>query len=322
MAAVQSPSPYQYHLSDETLFAVTKVMEVTCDEETCARWCMEVELIDKIKLCPQCNDPMKPSFKRLRWHCYRRINHEEGKEVTRSMLSSSFFSEAKVGLHRAVRLLLAWCMQLPHDQAGELADVCARTVHTWYAFCRSTCSKELLKAEFKIGGDGHIVEIDETSLAKKRRWFGRVVYDKRTKDTLLPIIKQFIKPRTKIMSDMFATYLVNHSLNFVDPITGTHTSTIEGLWETRIKRHIKSMRGMTKKRLDEYLDEYLWRSWFFPPKNKRGQKALQESRISVCYYLRILVNRHTDDSDATECAELDINLAAGREAVVATTSHD
>ncbi|ETL84672.1 hypothetical protein L917_15605, partial [Phytophthora nicotianae] len=41
MAAVQSPSPYQYHLSDKTLFAVTKVMEVTCDEETCARWCME-----------------------------------------------------------------------------------------------------------------------------------------------------------------------------------------------------------------------------------------------------------------------------------------
>ncbi|ETL31410.1 hypothetical protein L916_15810, partial [Phytophthora nicotianae] len=111
------------------------------------------------------------------------------------------------------------------------------------------------------------------------RWFGRVVYDKRTKDTLLPIIKQFIKPRTKIMSDMFATYVcergnklhtletnrmllnmeythswVNHSLNFVDPITGTHTNTIEGLWETRIKRHIKSMRGMTKKRLDDKLN--------------------------------------------------------------------
>ncbi|ETO84733.1 hypothetical protein F444_01380 [Phytophthora nicotianae P1976] len=93
------------------------------------------------------------------------------------------------------------------------------------------------------------------------------------------------------MSDMFATYVsergnkldtletnrmllnmeythswVNHSLNFVDPIAGTHTNTIEGLWETRIKRHIKSMRDMTKKRLDEYLDEYMWRSWFFPPK--------------------------------------------------------
>ena len=68
----------------------------------------------------------------------------------------------------------------------------------------------------QIGGVGHIVEIDETSLKKKskynrgkrhkdfwlfggvdrttNRWFGRLVYDKRTKETLLPIIKQYIKP--------------------------------------------------------------------------------------------------------------------------------
>ncbi|KAJ8574943.1 hypothetical protein ON010_g4268 [Phytophthora cinnamomi] len=26
------------------------------------------------------------------------------------------------------------------------------------------------------------------------------------------------------------------------------------------------MRGMTKEKLDSYLDEYMWRSWFFPPK--------------------------------------------------------
>eukprot|EP00644_Phytophthora_capsici_P017436 jgi/Phyca11/127269/e_gw1.67.124.1 len=64
---------------------------------------------------------------------------------------------------------------------------------------------------------------------------------------------------------------VNHTLNFVDPISGTHTNTIEGLWETRIKRHIKSMRGMTKDKLDSYLDEYMWRSWFFPPKATIGQ---------------------------------------------------
>ncbi|KAJ8530380.1 hypothetical protein ON010_g14534 [Phytophthora cinnamomi] len=154
-------------------------------------------------------------------------------------------------------------------------------------------------------------KLNETSLAKKQKyhrgrrheefwrfggvergtghWFGRVVYNTRTKATLLPLIKKFIKPRTLILSDMFATYVcerggkqhtlankrslagmhyshswVNHTLNFVDPVTGTHTNTIEGLWETRIKRHIKHMRGMTKDRLDGYLDEYMWRSWCFP----------------------------------------------------------
>ena len=59
---------------------------------------------------------------------------------------------------------------------------------------------------------------------------------------------------------------VNHSLNFVDPTDGTHTNTIEGLWEIHIKRHIKSMRGMKKEELDGYLDEFMWRSWYFPAK--------------------------------------------------------
>ncbi|KAG6576484.1 uncharacterized protein IUM83_08940 [Phytophthora cinnamomi] len=191
-----------------------------------------------------------------------------------------------------------------------MAKVSQNAVSDWYAGCRVLCSKELLNGEFKIGGGGHIAEIDETSLKRKSKygrgkfckevwlfggvdrttgqWFGCIVYNKRTKATLLPIIKKFIKPRTRIHSDMFASYVaergarvhtlannhmlagmhyehswVNHSLNFVDPVTGTHTNTIDGLWEMHIKRHIKAMRGMKKDYLDGYLDEYMWRSCFF-----------------------------------------------------------
>ncbi|KAJ8571626.1 hypothetical protein ON010_g5211 [Phytophthora cinnamomi] len=38
-----------------------------------------------------------------------------------------------------------------------------------------------------------------------------------------------------------------------------------------VDRHIKSMRGMAKENLDSYLGEYMWRSWFFPPKATIGQ---------------------------------------------------
>ncbi|KAH9182952.1 hypothetical protein AeNC1_015072 [Aphanomyces euteiches] len=148
----------------------------------------------------------------------------------------------------------------------------------------------------RIGGEGCIVEIDETSLAKKRKYNrGRVhqdcwlfgVYNDITKKTLSAIIKECIKPGTLAISDKFVSYVsanerhtlennpllrgmnlshqwVNHSENFVNPLNGAHTQTIEGLWETRVKRHMKAMRGVLKGMIPELIDEYLWRSWFFP----------------------------------------------------------
>ncbi|KAI9993211.1 hypothetical protein PInf_015282 [Phytophthora infestans] len=53
---------------------------------------------------------------------------------------------------------------------------------------------------------------------------------------------------------------VNQSKTYVDPITGAHTNRVEGAWEIRIKQHVK------KELLPMYLDEYMWRNWFAPPK--------------------------------------------------------
>ncbi|ETL37838.1 hypothetical protein L916_10522, partial [Phytophthora nicotianae] len=297
------PSPYLYHTEDESLFAMDYVIQATSEEALCVKWCMEVGLVDKQKFCPRCGKPMRLAPTRRRRRCCRRKQHADGKEICRGLLTNSFFNESKLKLRQTV-----------------LASTSLRAAHECYAFCRSTGSKELFRADFQIGSDGQIVEIDETSLSKKQkyhrgrhyeefwlfggvergsgRWFGRIVHNKRTKATLLPILKRFVKPRTHIMSDMFATYVcqrgstwhtlennrslrsmkyshswVNHSENFVDPLSGTHTNTIEGLWETRIKRHVKSMRGMRKDHLDSYLDEYMWRSWFFPPKPSRARSS-------------------------------------------------
>ncbi|ETI44402.1 hypothetical protein F443_10895 [Phytophthora nicotianae P1569] len=242
------PSPYLYHTEDESLFAMDYVIQATSEEALCVKWCMEVGLVDKQKFCPRCGKPMRLAPTRRRRRCCRRKQHADGKEICRGLLTNSFFNESKLKLRQTV-----------------LASTSLRAAHECYAFCRSTGSKELFRADFQIGSDGQIVEIDETSLSKKQkyhrgrhyeefwlfggvergsgRWFGRIVHNKRTKATLLPILKRFVKPRTHIMSDMFAT----------------------------IKRHVKSMRGMRKDHLDSYLDEYMWRSWFFPPKPSVGQ---------------------------------------------------
>ncbi|ETI36544.1 hypothetical protein F443_17371 [Phytophthora nicotianae P1569] len=129
-----TPSPYQYHVDDASLFA-----------------------IDKEKTCPACSLPMRLSLVRKRWRCCRRKQPAEGKEISLGMLASSFFTEAKIKICSAVRLLAAWCMRLPQANAAELAGVSEDTVQYWYTWCRSTCSKELLKSEFKIGGVAGLV---------------------------------------------------------------------------------------------------------------------------------------------------------------------
>jgi len=79
------------------------------------------------------------------------------------------------------------------------------------------------------------------------------------------IVQKFVEPGTTIISDKFSPYfnlnsvgyihLHNHCENFVDPYTGAHSSTIEGVW-SQIKRKLKTMNGIVKSKLPSYLDEY------------------------------------------------------------------
>ena len=50
---------------------------------------------------------------------------------------------------------------------------------------------------------------------------------------------------------------VNHSENFIDPETGAHTNTIEGLWNG-IKIRI-SPRNRNKNTITNHLLEFIWR---------------------------------------------------------------
>lgn len=104
--------------------------------------------------------------------------------------------------------------------------------------------------------------------------------------TLLPIINSHVAPGTEVWSDEWSAYhnigslpnvsthkTVNHSVQFLDPVTGVHTNHIESYWN-RVKSKLKRMKGCSKDLLDSYLDEFLWR--------ERYGSAKKEAFKSLC----------------------------------------
>ncbi|ETV74672.1 hypothetical protein H257_10796 [Aphanomyces astaci] len=103
----------------------------------------------------------------------------------------------------------------------------------WYNYCRELCSMEMLRTPMMFGQ-------------------ARVVRASNEQHTLA---------NNPLLADQgYSHEWVNHTENFVNPVNGGHTQSIEGAWEIRIKRFSKAMRGMHRPHLPSYLDEYLWRS--------------------------------------------------------------
>lgn len=143
-----------------------------------------------------------------------------------------------------------------------------------------------------LGGQGIIVQIDESLMFKRKSNTGRVLqqfwifgmYDislqrgylmhvsDRSANTLIPLIQRWVVPGTTIHSDGWGAYndlsalgfdhhQVNHSRNYVDPQTGVTTNHVEAFW-SRIKRRLKYITGSQGDMRWSHLDEACYRHWY------------------------------------------------------------
>ncbi|GFR59130.1 hypothetical protein ElyMa_000049100 [Elysia marginata] len=89
-------------------------------------------------------------------------------------------------------------------------------------FVRDIFGEYFLQNPARIGGPGHVVEIDQSAFSKRKAIVGRIIptqwvfggIDNQTKEgflvlvpqrdaaTLLPILQQYVLPGTTVMSDM------------------------------------------------------------------------------------------------------------------------
>lgn len=153
------------------------------------------------------------------------------------------------------------------------------------------CADNLLSENCVIDGNGSTVEINASLFVRrkynvgkitKERWVFRGIcrethkcflfaVDGQKDDKLLSIIGEPIAPRSIVQSDKWVTFngihnlnknyvhgKINHAKNFIDPLTGAHTQTVERMWGV-VKRK-KNHKYLTRKSLlVSYLSEFMWR---------------------------------------------------------------
>jgi len=213
---------------------------------------------------------------------------------TKCLRIGSFFTKSHLSLGDITCLLYCWAVGMRMSTTSTTLGISKKTVIDFYNFIREECSAKLLRLPMEdkmLGGEGQIVEIDESLMIKRKYNRGRQrqqhnewvfgMYDRQAKKgwikfvqrrdegTLIPIVNEFVRPGTTVHSDGWAAYnhlgehgythrVVVHEENFVDPITGVHTQGVEAYW-SRAKRKLKAVYGSRLHTVPSYIDEFLWR---------------------------------------------------------------
>lgn len=179
---------------------------------------------------------------------------------------------------------------MPSDSIMKTVGVYSETVCAWASYIRQACGDCVDFEQVQIGGNGVIVEIDETKLGKRKYHRGhrvegvwvlvgveRTVEKKifcielpdRTAETLKRIIGMFVLSGSIIHTDGWAAYksacsdlgfehhIVEHKKWFKDPEDGTHTNTVEGC-NNALKMNIIPQHR-TNKNINEHLFYFIWR---------------------------------------------------------------
>jgi len=166
-----------------------------------------------------------------------------------------------------------------------------KTARKFVKVLRNVCLEHYILNVERIGGNGQIVQIDETLLFKRKGNVGRVLrqiwiiggidetgelflrkVENRTSETMIEVFHETCNPSTQFWTDGWSAYpravssmddstheVVNHSENFVSP-SGVHTQNIENAWKClKVWMRKNNYNHESERNIPEYLGEYLFK---------------------------------------------------------------
>jgi len=124
-------------------------------------------------------------------------------------------------------------------------------------------------------GRGAAGKVPVFGLLKRGGMVHAVIIGNASRDTLIPIVKQRVKPDSIVYTDSFSAYdvldvagfrhhRINHRERFVD--RGTHINGIENFWN-QAKRYLRRYNGVPRAHFHLYLKECEWRFNYRPAAN-------------------------------------------------------
>ncbi|KAF6767810.1 hypothetical protein AHF37_08876, partial [Paragonimus kellicotti] len=232
------------------------------------------------------------------WRCDKCRN-------TRSIRHRSIFTHCDMPIKTATKILYLWSIGHPRELIPYDTDSSAQDANDWLYCIREVCRETNTDLKERIGGvEGvaeepgycRVVEVDESLFScwvhdpqlgptmrkvwllggvergTERTFLARCPRNSRDAFSLIPVIREFVKPGTAIITDEwegyaplsqlpegYQHYITDRTKGILCPQqNAVHIQKITGQW-SHWKRNFESLNGIRSDEFETRLDEFLWR---------------------------------------------------------------
>ena len=152
-------SNYYLKMTFPTLISLIDILN---DESKCIEWLIENHIVDILDKCERCNDDIRLSG--TTYHCRSRNCRKQF-----SLFRRSFFSQSKLNCNEILLIGYLWLGGSRYTQIQRYTGHSSATIGSYMHYYRQLIISALDDENNMIGGEGIIVEIDESKFGKRKQ---------------------------------------------------------------------------------------------------------------------------------------------------------